>query len=165
MQATRNSPSKGAIWTGRALSALAILFLLFDSLTKLMMADPVLKASVQLGYPVSLLPVTGGILLFCLIVYAIPRTSVFGALLLTGYLGGAVEANLRIGTPLFTNVLFPVYFAVVVWGGVFLRDRRVRTFFSFSPRRNNASRQQIETSVSVNRPVKRAKAIFQESTI
>ena len=163
MQTTKDSPSKGAIWTGRALSALAILFLLFDSLTKLMMVDPVVKAAAQLGYPINLLPVTGGILLFCLTVYAIPRTSVFGAMLLTGYLGGAVEANLRIGTPLLTNVLFPVYFGVLVWGGVFLREKRVRTLFSLG--KSEGSPQQPETAAPTKHPVERGQAIYQESTI
>ena len=163
MQTTKDSPSKGAIWTGRALSALAILFLLFDSLTKLMMVDPVVKAAAQLGYPIDLLPVTGGILLFCLTVYAIPRTSVFGAMLLTGYLGGAVEANLRIGTPLLTNVLFPVYFGVMVWGGVFLREKRVRTLFSL--RKNEGSRQQIANTLTVKYPVERRQAKQDEITV
>lgn len=163
MQPAKEPRSKKAVWTGRALSALAILFLLFDSLTKLMMADPVVKASAQLGYPISLLPVTGGVLLFCLIVYAIPRTSVFGAMLLTGYLGGAVEANLRIGTPLFTNVLFPVYFAVVVWGGLFLRDGRARALFAL--RKSGGYQRRIETTVTVMHPVEPRQVIYQESTI
>lgn len=162
MQPAKEPRSKIAVWTGRALSALAILFLLFDSLTKLMMADPVVKASAQLGYPISLIPVTGGVLLFCLIVYAIPRTSVFGAMLLTGYLGGAVEANLRIGTPLFTNVLFPVYFAVVVWGGLFLRDGRARALFAL--RKSGGYRRRIETTVTVMHPVEPRQVIYQEST-
>ncbi len=130
MQAAIGSHSKKALWSGRVISGLAVLFLLFDSLTKIMLVAPVVKASAQLGYPVSLLPVVGAILLVCTVVYAYPRTAVIGALLLTGYLGGAVEANLRIGTPLFSNVLFPVYFAVLVWGGVFLRQRRARTLLA-----------------------------------
>lgn len=130
MIATGESGSKKGLWIGRVLSALAILFLLFDSVTKLILAEPVVKASEQMGYPVHLLPVIGGILLVCLVFYAVPRTAIVGALLLTGYLGGAVEANLRIGTPVFSNVLFPVYFAIVVWAGLFLRERRVRSLFA-----------------------------------
>ncbi len=130
MQATKQANSTKALWTGRILSGIAIVFMLFDSVTKILRVDEVVKASAQFGYPISLLSTIGIILLGCLIVYVIPRTSVLGALLITGYLGGAVEANLRVGTPLFSNALFPVYFAVLVWGGLVLRDQRVREFFS-----------------------------------
>ena len=130
MESTNKTASKKMLWTGRILSGVAIVFLLFDSITKILKVDAVVKASAQFGYPVSLLTAIGIILLVCLVVYVIPRTSILGALLLTGYLGGAVEANLRIGTPLFSNALFPIYFAVVVWGGLFLREKRVREIFS-----------------------------------
>lgn len=130
METTNKTASKKMLWTGRILSGVAIVFLLFDSITKILKVDAVVKASAQFGYPVSLLTAIGIILLVCLVVYVIPRTSILGALLLTGYLGGAVEANLRIGTPLFSNALFPIYFAVVVWGGLFLREKRVREIFS-----------------------------------
>ena len=130
METTNKTASKKMLWTGRILSGVAIVFLLFDSITKILKVDAVVKASAQFGYPVSLLTAIGTILLVCLVVYVIPRTSILGALLLTGYLGGAVEANLRIGTPLFSNALFPIYFAVVVWGGLFLREKRVREIFS-----------------------------------
>ncbi len=130
MQATKQANSTKALWTGRILSGIAIVFMLFDSVTKILRVDEVVKASAQFGYPISLLSTIGIILLGCLIVYVIPRTSVLGALLITGYLGGAVEANLRVGTPLFSNALFPVYFAVLVWGGLVLRDQQVREFIS-----------------------------------
>ncbi len=124
--------SRKALWAGRILSGIAIVFTLFDSVTKILRVDEVVKASAKFGYPVGLLPTIGIILFVCLIVYAIPRTSILGALLITGYLGGAVEANLRVGSPLFSNALFPVYFAVLVWGGLFLREQRVREFFSIT---------------------------------
>ncbi len=130
MQSVDQMASRKSLWTGRILSGTAIVFMLFDSITKTLRLDAVVKASAQFGYPTNLLSVIGIILLACLIIYVIPRTSFFGALLITGYLGGAVEANLRIGTPLFSNALFPVYFAVLVWGGLFLREQRVRQFFS-----------------------------------
>ncbi len=132
MQTTNQRTSNKALWTGRILSGIAIVFMLFDSVTKILRVDAVVKASAQFGYPVSLLSTIGIILLVCLVIYVIPRTSILGALLITGYLGGAVEANLRIGTPLFTNALFPVYFAVLVWGGLVLREERVRKMFSLS---------------------------------
>ncbi len=130
MKTTNSSGSKKALWAGRVLSGIAIVSMLFDSLTKILKVDAVVKASAQFGYPVSLLSAIGLILLVCLVIYVIPRTSILGALLITGYLGGAVEANLRIGTPLFSNALFPIYFAVIVWGGLYLRERRVREIFS-----------------------------------
>jgi hypothetical protein len=119
-------PSRKSIWTGRILSGVAVVFMLFDSITKILKVDAVVKASAQFGYSVGLLSAIGIILLCCVVVYVIPRTSVLGAILITGYLGGAVEANLRIGTPLFSNALFPVYFAILVWAGVFLRDSEIR---------------------------------------
>ncbi len=124
------SLSKKRLWTGRILSALAVLFLLFDGITKVMKVTPVLKASAQLGYPVPLIPAIGILLLVCTAVYMIPRTSILGAILLTGYLGGAVASQLRVGNPLFSQTLFPVYFALLIWAGLFLRDDRVRTIVS-----------------------------------
>ena len=119
--------SRTELWAGRIISALVVLFLLFDSITKLIKVDAVMKATVKIGYPASLIPVIGLILLVCTIIYMIPDTSILGAVLLTGYLGGAVATNLRIGNPLFSNTLFPVYFGILVWGGLFLRERRLRS--------------------------------------
>lgn len=89
-----------------------------------------MEGTLQLGYPASVLPGLGILLLACTLLYAIPRTSVVGAVLLTGYLGGAAATQVRVGNPLFTHVLFPTYFAALVWGGLFLRDRRVRNLVS-----------------------------------
>ncbi len=122
-----NPVSKTKLWAGRVISALVVLFLLFDSITKLMRVDAVMKATVRIGYPASVIPIIGLILLICTIIYVIPYTSILGAVLLTGYLGGAVATNLRIGNPLFSNTLFPVYFGILVWGGLFLRERRLRS--------------------------------------
>ncbi len=128
--ATEHPTGRGATWTGRIISGMVVTFLLFDSITKLLKVDAVVKASEQMGYPVGLLSVVGTILLVCVVVYVYPRTSILGAVLLTGYLGGAVEVNLRAGTPLFSNVLFPVYFGILVWAGLYLRQRQVRAFFT-----------------------------------
>ena len=123
------STSKAALWTGRVLSILAILFLLFDGLTKVMLAPFVLSASAPLGFDVPTIFRVGMILLLCTVLYAIPRTSVLGAMLLTGYLGGAVVTNLRTHMVLF-NCIFPVIFGVIVWGGIYLRNPRVRALLS-----------------------------------
>jgi hypothetical protein len=122
--------SRKRLWTGRVLSGLAVLFLLFDSISKLMNVGPVVQAFAQLGYPARLIPVIGTILLVCVIVYLIPRTAILGAILITGYLGGAIASNLRIGTPLFSNALFPLYVAALVWGGLYLRDDRARALIA-----------------------------------
>ena len=118
--------SKGSLWTGRMLSILSILFFLMDAVMKLLKPAFVVDATVRLGYQENLIQGLGIALLTCTILYAIPGTSVLGAILLTGYLGGAVASNLRVGSPLFSNVLFPVYFALVLWGGLYLRDKRLR---------------------------------------
>ena len=120
------SSSKKMLWTGRILSALAALFLLFDGVAKLFKPAPVVEATVQLGYPESVILGLGIVLTACTILYLIPRTSVLGAILLTGYLGGAVATHVRVGGPLF-SVIFPVIFGVLIWGGLFLREDRLRT--------------------------------------
>jgi len=97
-----------------------------DSIMKLVKPEPVVKATVELGYPESVIMTIGIVLLVCVILYVIPRTSVLGAILLTGYLGGAIATHVRVGNPLFSHILFPVYLAVLVWGGLFLRDPRLR---------------------------------------
>ena len=114
--------------TGRVLSGLAVGFLIFDSVGKLLRVQPVVEGTAGLGYPVSVIFPLGVTLLTCVLVYLVPRTAVFGAVLLTGYLGGAVATHVRVGSPLFSHVLFPTYVAALVWGGLLLRDRRLRLF-------------------------------------
>ena len=118
--------SKGRLWTGRIMSALPALFLLVDGVGKLIKPAPVVEGTVQLGYPESVLLGLGIVLLTCTILYTIPRTAILGALLLTGYLGGAIATHVRVGSPLFSHILFPVYLAVLIWGGLYLRDERLR---------------------------------------
>jgi hypothetical protein len=117
--------SKGRLWTGRILSALPALFLLMDGSMKIMKPDFVVKATVELGYPEDVIFGLGIVVLICVILYIIPQTSVFGAILLTGYLGGAVASHLRHGDPLFSHVLSPVYFAILLWAGLYLREPRL----------------------------------------
>jgi hypothetical protein len=116
--------------SGRILSAIPVLFLVFDAAIKLAQIAPVTEAMLHLGYPVHLAPVIGLIELSCLALHLMPRTALPGLLLLTAFLGGAVASHLRVGDPLLTHVLFPVYVATMLWGGVFLRDARVRAFFT-----------------------------------
>ena len=122
------SVPKWKLWTGRVISAIAILFLLFDSVAKLMKIAPVKQACQELGYPESLIVPIGALLFICTVIYLIPRTSIFGAVLLTGYLGGAVASQVRVGNPLFSQALFPVYFGALIWVGLYLRDVRLRVF-------------------------------------
>jgi heme exporter protein D len=117
---------KKRVWAGYIMSALSVLFLLFDSVIKLMNIAPVVESFTQLGYPVRLAFGIGILELVCLAVYVIPRTSILGAILLTGYLGGAIATHVRIGSPLFTHILFPIYVGVLIWGGLLLRDDRLR---------------------------------------
>jgi uncharacterized membrane protein (UPF0182 family) len=121
--------SKTHLWTGRILSVLVVLFLLFDSIGKFIQPAQVTAACDRLGWPPNLIVVLGVILLICTVLYTIPRTSLLGATLLTGYLGGAVAINLRAGSPLFETV-FPIIFGVLAWGGILLRDNRIRVFAS-----------------------------------
>ncbi len=126
-QGTQTAPSaKKMLWAGRILSALPALFLLVDSLGKFVKPAPVVEGTVRLGYSESIILPLGIVLLACTALYLIPRTSVLGAILLTGYLGGAVATHARVSDPLFSHVLFPVYVGVLVWGGLFMRDNRLR---------------------------------------
>lgn len=116
--------SRGKLWTGRVLTILAVLFLLFDAFGKFAKPHQVTDAFARLGFSASWSVDIGAILLLCTVLYAIPRTTVLGALFLTGYLGGAVAIQWRAGNPLFETI-FPILFAVLLWAGVFLRDDRL----------------------------------------
>ena len=124
--AVSNEISRKQIWTGRILSGLAVLFLAFDTAMKLFEVPVAIEGTKQLGYQPSVIFTLGVIQLVCLIAYVVPRTAVFGAILWTGYLGGAVATHVRAGNPLFSHILFPVYVAALLWLGLWLRDRRVR---------------------------------------
>ena len=122
---SQNQISKTRLWAGRIISALVVLFLIFDGVTKVMKVPAVMEATARIGFPANLIPGIGILLLACTAVYVIPRTSILGAILLTGYLGGAVVTNLRAGSSLFGETLFPVYFGVFVWAGLYVRDERL----------------------------------------
>jgi hypothetical protein len=125
-----NGVSKPALWTGRVISGLMVAFLVFDAVIKLMNIAPVIEASKRLGLPENLTMPVAVVLLVCVVLYVLPQTAVLGAVLLTGYLGGAVAIHLRAGSSLFAESLFPVYFGVLVWLGLYLRDVRVRAMLS-----------------------------------
>ena len=112
--------------TGKFLSGLAAVLLALDSVGKLVRAQAVLDGTTQLGYSVNTVFPLGVLLLACVVIYIVPRTAIFGALLLTGYLGGAVATHVRVGNPLFTHILAPTYVAALIWGGLVLRDARLR---------------------------------------
>ena len=112
---------------GAIMAGIAILFLLFDAVGKLVLIPQVVEGSVQLGYPESSVRVIGIILLTCVLLYLVPRTSVFGAILLTGFLGGAVATHFRVGSPLLSHTLFPVYLGALIWAGLLLREDRLRS--------------------------------------
>jgi len=134
---TSHTGSGGALWTGRVISGLAVAFLIFDSLGKLLELQPVIDGTKQLGYPPDIAFKLGVILMTCVLVYLVPQTTVLGAVLLTGYLGGAVATHVRVGSPLFTHVLFPTYIAALLWGGALLRDARLRAFMPWRDRRRS----------------------------
>jgi hypothetical protein len=114
--------SKKMLWTGCVISALVILFLLVDSGGKIARFAPYLEGTVKVGYPAGLVVPLGIVLLICTVIYAIPQTSVLGAILLTGYLGGATATHVRVGQPFW----FPIMMGVLAWAGLFLREERLR---------------------------------------
>jgi ABC-type uncharacterized transport system permease subunit len=112
-------------WMGRAISGLAVLFLIFDGVIKVLQLAPAVDASAQLGYSASATFGLGVLALACLAIYALPRTAILGAVLLTGYLGGAIATHVRLGSPLF-SLIFPLILGAMLWGGLYLRDTRLR---------------------------------------
>ena len=125
--------SKPALWLGRVLSGLVILFLLFDGAIKLVPWPVVTETMDRIGYGSSetLARSLGIITIVCTVLYAIPPTSILGAILLTGYLGGAMASHLRIGSPLFSHILFGFYLGLMLWGGLWLRDKSLRASIPF----------------------------------
>lgn len=119
-------PSRRAVVAGRIVSGVGALFMAFDAGMKLLQAAPAIEATAQLGYPTSVVLWLGVVQLVCLALYLIPRTAVLGAVLWTGYLGGAVATHVRVESSLFGHILFPLYVAALLWGGLWLRDLRVR---------------------------------------
>jgi hypothetical protein len=122
--AQSNSVSKSSAWAGRIISVLVVLFLLFDSAIKVLKLAAAVDGTVQVGYPASVVRPLGIVLLACVILYVIPRTSILGAILLTGYLGGATATMVRLSNSLFW---MPIAVGVLAWLGIFLRDDRLRT--------------------------------------
>jgi hypothetical protein len=116
-----SSPGRARRWTGRVLTALVSAFLLFDVTLKLLHPPMVVEGTAKLGYPESSILVTAVLLLGCTVLHLVPRTAVLGAVLLTGYLGGAVATHLRVGDPLWSHTVFPVYVGVLIWAGLLLR--------------------------------------------
>jgi hypothetical protein len=132
LSATRQGPTRPmvSVWTGRAISALIVLFLFFDGAGKLAMPPVVIDAFRRLGFPVNFGPALGAGILLCAALYAIPRTAVLGLVLLTAFFGGAVAVQLRAGSPLFETI-FPMLLGVLAWAGLLVRECRLRAVFPF----------------------------------
>jgi DoxX-like family len=113
------------------LTGLVALFLAFDTVLKVLVLAPAVQGTTELGYPAATVRWIGLIELMCLGLYLVPSTSVLGAILLTGYLGGAIATHVRIGSPLFTHILFPIYVALMAWGGLYFREARLRDLLPF----------------------------------
>jgi hypothetical protein len=129
--ATMESPlslqvSKGRLWTARIMGGLVIAFMLMDSIFKLIPNDMVTAGTVELGYQAHHIPVMGVLGFISILLFAIPRTQILGAILLTGYFGGAIATHVRLDNPLFSHILFPVYLAVLAWGSIWLRNEMFR---------------------------------------
>ena len=125
MTSTASAPTTSRLWAGRILSAVPTLFLLVDGGMKLFKPPVVVQSTLELGYPESAIVGIGVVLLIATILYVIPRTAVLGTILLTGYLGGAVATHVRVSGPVF-NIVFPVIFGCMLWGGLWLRDNNLR---------------------------------------
>ena len=126
------APTPTMLWTGRIISGAIIAFMLFDAGLHLTRVDAVVQAFARLGVPLDLAVGLAIVELVCTLLYLYPRTSVLGAILLTGYLGGAVAIHLRVGSSLFGETLFPVYVGVLVWGGLYLREPRLHPLIPFT---------------------------------
>ena len=124
-QTVTNSTSKVSLWAGRIMGALAILFLIFDGVVKVMQIPQAVEPTMKFGYAASMVLTLGVIELACLVLYIIPRTAVFGAILMTGYLGGAIATQMRVGAEPF-SIVFPIIIGALIWGALFLRDSQLR---------------------------------------
>lgn len=141
------APSKARLYTGHTFTALAVLFLLLDAFMKFTTNPHVVETQGQLGFPMRLTPGIGVVELIWIALYLVPATSVLGALMLTGHLGGAIALHLRVDNPLFSHTLFPIYIALFIWGGIWLRDQNLRDLFPITSRPNipNPSKKLLRT--------------------
>jgi len=121
------APSTAAKWTARILMGLAVAFLTFDTALKVFQLAPAMESAAQLGFPTGAFAWIGWFEVGCLALYLVPRTAPLGAILWTGFLGGAIATHVRLGNPLFSHTLFPIYVAVLLWLPLWLRDARVRS--------------------------------------
>jgi hypothetical protein len=128
MQATlpATAPSTTKVWTGRIMGGIVILFMLMDSIFKFIVNEEVIKGTTDLGFQVHHLPIMGTLGLIATLLYIFPRTEILGALILTGYWGGAIATHVRMDNPLFTHILFPVYLGVLAWGALWMKSERLR---------------------------------------
>jgi hypothetical protein len=124
--ASASSRSKVSVWTGRVMAGIVILFMLMDSIFKFITNPTVIEGTTSLGYQVHHLPIMGTLGLLSIILYIIPRTEVFGAILLTAYWGGCVATHVRLDNPLFTHILFTVYLGILAWGALYLKNEKLR---------------------------------------
>jgi len=124
-----NTVSKTRLWISYVMSGLVILFMLMDSIMKFVKPPQVIEGTLTLGFTEQHLPIIGTLGLISTLLYLFPRTSVLGAILLTGYFGGAVATHVRLNNPLFTHQLFTVYFGILIWGGLWLRNSKLRELF------------------------------------
>jgi hypothetical protein len=122
---------KSKLWIGRVLMGLPVLFLLMDAVMKFVPPPGASEIMAQLGYSMSIMPGLGVTLLLCTILYAVPRTRILGAILLTGYLGGAVATHVRVSNPWPSHILFPVYVGAMLWGGLYLTEPRLQALIPF----------------------------------
>jgi hypothetical protein len=122
----KNTVSKTTLWTSYVMSGLVILFMLMDSIMKFVKPPEVIEGTLTLGFAEHHLPVIGTLGLISTLLYTFPRTSILGAILLTAYFGGAIATHVRLDNPLFTHTLFTVYFGILIWGGLWLRNSKLR---------------------------------------
>ena len=120
------APSTAKVWGGRTMGGIVILFMLMDSIFKFIVNEEVIKGTTDLGFQVHHLPIMGTLGLIATLLYIFPRTELLGALLLTGYWGGAIATHVRMDNPLFTHILFPVYLGILAWGALWIKSERLR---------------------------------------
>lgn len=121
--------SKSRLWSARIMGGIVILFMLMDSIFKFIQPEEVVQGTLELGYAEHHIAIIGALGLISILLYAFPRTSILGAVLLTGYWGGAIATHLRLDNPLFSHILFPVFLAILAWGALWLRNEQLRNLF------------------------------------
>ncbi|KWW17343.1 MULTISPECIES: DoxX family protein [Peribacillus] len=138
--------SKSRLWVARVMSGLVILFMLFDGITKILKLKVMVDGTLEMGFAEHHVTIIGFLAILSAVLYTLPPTSILGAIVLTGFFGGVIASHIRLDNPLFSHTLFPVYLAILTWGGIYLRDERLQTIFPIKRRQSISDKNDFNST-------------------